>query len=367
MEFKSFPSVVKEVQGRTVTGIASSFGVIDDYGDIMHRGSFKKTIQEGRSRIRHLWQHDMKNPPVAKITGIREVGFDDLPDVLKDVPGIKGGLEVSREYHRNQRAEEVFENVLTGAINEMSFGFDPVKSDFGTVEIDGVKLNVRNVREVILYDTSDVNWGANRHTAASKSIIPFKNTGYVKTLDETWQEPVLSDFTDGAWDDLSGAEKDRIAAHYAYRGGEDSFDSLKFAHHVPSRTGVGEVVWNGVKAAMACLHSVRIVEKDIEQVYNHLTSHYEHWSKTAPPLQWYALSRSLKDVLETPGLHDDQYLIEQLLHKVDLRLTQAEPGSTPLTSELERRLIEVRLTSQKREVRNLWTHEQNSSGKLTPP
>lgn len=357
MEKKAYPSIVKAVDGRTVTGIASSFGVLDSYGDIVKRGAFRKTLQEsvlgGRSRIRHLWQHDITKPPIAKILDIREVGFDDLPEALKDIPHIKGGLQVTREYLRSSRGDEVLEAVVAGALTEMSFGFDPVQTSFKKLTLeDGTEVNARMIEEVILYDISDVNWGANQYTVASKSIIPYKNTGYIKSLDTGWQEPALSDFTDGAWDDLTDAEKDRIAAHYAYRGGEDHFDSLKFAHHVPSRVGVGEVVWNGIKAAMECLHSVRIVEKDIEQVYNHLTSHYEHWNKTAPPLAWYKLSRTLKDVLEEPGLKSDHHLIEQLLHKVDLRLTQAEPGTTPLTSELERQLLEVKLTSLKYGVSN---------------
>jgi len=171
LERKYIPQFTKAIEGRTVTGIASVFGNIDSYGDIMHPGSFTKTIKEGMRRVRHLWQHDTFAPPIAAIKGMREVGMEELPEQVRDeFPDAIGGLEVSREYLNTERGNEVLEGIRSGAINEMSFGFNPVKEDFE--DVDG--RAVRNIREVRLWDTSDVNWGANPATAASKSPLDQK-------------------------------------------------------------------------------------------------------------------------------------------------------------------------------------------------
>lgn len=79
MEYKALPTFVKAVEDRTVTGIASVFGNVDSYGDIVQRGAFKKTVQENARRIRHLWMHDPYQPPTAVVRSLREVGTDELP------------------------------------------------------------------------------------------------------------------------------------------------------------------------------------------------------------------------------------------------------------------------------------------------
>ena len=172
MEYKSLPSYTKEINGRAITGLASIFGVLDSYDDIVHPKSFKKTIKDDKSRFRHLWMHDAWEPPTAKIVDIYEVSKDDLPDdLLKKFPDATGGLEVVREYLDTVRGNEILEGVKSEAINEMSFGYDTIKSDFSDLDISGKNHRVRNLRELRLFDTSDVNWGANRATVASKALL----------------------------------------------------------------------------------------------------------------------------------------------------------------------------------------------------
>lgn len=171
MEHKAMPSVVKSVEGRTVTGIGAVHGNIDSYADISHPGSFAKTIAERMGRIKFLWNHDFYGgPPIALIKSIREVGRDELPEKVLDLaPNATGGVEVTREYLKNERAEAVFEAVVSGAADEMSYGYDPVKMDFG--EMDGTK--VRNLREIRLWEFSDVIFGANPATVGSKLHMPL--------------------------------------------------------------------------------------------------------------------------------------------------------------------------------------------------
>ncbi|HEY1409579.1 MAG TPA: HK97 family phage prohead protease, partial [Promineifilum sp.] len=132
----------------------------------------KKTIQENASRIRHLWMHDPFQPPTAAIRSMREVGKDELPDeVLSAFPDATGGLEVVREYLSTPRGDEILEGIRQGGINEMSFAYDVVKSRFSEVDDgEGAKRQVRLLSEVRLFETSDVLWGANAATVASKTL-----------------------------------------------------------------------------------------------------------------------------------------------------------------------------------------------------
>ena len=170
-EYKSF-TAKNDIDGRTVTGITAVFGNIDSVGDVIMPGAFAKTLQEGAKRALHLWQHDTIQPPTATIKEMREVGRDELPEEVKaGFPEATGGLLVKREYLNTPRGDEILEGIKAGAIKEMSIGFNIIKSDFGTAEGE----DVRFLREVRLWDTSDVNWGANAATAASKTALVSPN------------------------------------------------------------------------------------------------------------------------------------------------------------------------------------------------
>lgn len=167
-ETKSIQSKA-ETEGRTITGICSVFGNVDSWGDRMHPGSFTKTISEGRARAKHLWNHDFSRPPIASIKELKEITRSELPDdILSFAPDATGGLIVKREYYvNNELSELVFEAIKAGDISEMSFGFDPTKFDFS--EMDGKQI--REIREVKLFDTSDVLWGMNNATLAQKTFF----------------------------------------------------------------------------------------------------------------------------------------------------------------------------------------------------
>lgn len=176
-EFKGLPQFTKDIQGRVVVGIASVFNNVDHIDDRVHPGAFTRTINAGRSRIKHLWNHNFGDPPIASIKNIQEVGRDALPaKVLEYAPEATGGLEVSREYYEdNPLSNWVFQAVKREDINEMSFGFDALTFDFTTVGEGAAAQRIRELREVRLYDTSDVNWGMNGATVGSKALVyPFE-------------------------------------------------------------------------------------------------------------------------------------------------------------------------------------------------
>lgn len=175
MEYKAIELETKEIgeDGRTVTGFAAVFGNIDAGRDRIFKGAFKKTLKENRGRIKHLWQHDMSAPPIAVIRELREVGRDELPeDVVKKYPEATGGLLVKRTYLDTPRGNETLIGIKEGALNEMSFAYDPVKYDFEDIKVDGGQfpMTVRNLRELKMWESSDAIWGMNPATVASKSV-----------------------------------------------------------------------------------------------------------------------------------------------------------------------------------------------------
>lgn len=171
MEYKAIELETKEIaeDGRTVTGLAAVFGNVDSGGDRIHKGAFKKTLKESGPRVKHLWQHDMGQPPIATVKELKEVGREELPDtVAKKWPDATGGLLVVRKYLDTPRGNEILEGIKAGAIGEMSFAYDALKYDFE--EDKESKTVIRNLREVRLWETSDVVWGMNAATVASKGV-----------------------------------------------------------------------------------------------------------------------------------------------------------------------------------------------------
>lgn len=176
MEYKVLPSYTKAIEGRSVTGVFAVMGNIDDYGDRLWPGAFLKTFAERGpqggpgGKIRFLWSHDFWSPPVAVVTGLRELNRVELPDaILQRAPEAVGGAEITRTYLETPRGEEILEALRKLALDEMSFGFDALKFDFEAVG----EQRLRNVREVRMWESSDVLWGANDATLGQKAWLPL--------------------------------------------------------------------------------------------------------------------------------------------------------------------------------------------------
>ena len=164
MEYKSIPYFTKGIDGRTVTGIFAVHGNVDEGGDRSVNGSFGKRFGMGRKRVRFLWSHNGYNPPIATINQIREVEREELPEkVLTWAAEATGGVEVTRTYYEGvPLADWVLKSIQAGDMEEMSFAYDIHESEM----VDGV----RELRDVELFDISDVNWGMNPATAGVKGL-----------------------------------------------------------------------------------------------------------------------------------------------------------------------------------------------------
>lgn len=189
MEQKLLPQFTKSIEDRTVVGIFAVHGNVDTGNDRSWPGSFSNVSVNGRNRARFLWMHNSYDPPIAAIDYIKELTRDELPtSVLGFAPDATGGVEVRRTYLDTPRGNEVLAGIKAGVIEEMSYAYDVTRSDFE--EIDGVQ--VRNIREIKLYDVSDVTWGLNPATVAVKSrvISSFPLADHFKAVLEATTELV---------------------------------------------------------------------------------------------------------------------------------------------------------------------------------
>lgn len=172
MEFKTLPAFTKQVDGRTVTGIFAVHGNIDSGLDMSLPGSFAKRLMDAsRKRVRFLWNHNSMNPPIATIKSVREVGREELPaKVLQYAPKATGGVEVTREYYSGiPLADWVLAGIQAGDIDEMSYAYEIHEDEMQ--DIDGKRIRI--LKDVELFDISDVNWGMNPATAGVKGFMNF--------------------------------------------------------------------------------------------------------------------------------------------------------------------------------------------------
>ena len=102
-----------DAEGR-FAGYASVFGEVDDGGDIVMPGAFRKGLNlRGRHRVKMLFQHDPKDP-VGTWDRIAEDGY---------------GLWVEgRLVGEVPRAEALRRLIARGAVDGLSIGFRTVKS-----------------------------------------------------------------------------------------------------------------------------------------------------------------------------------------------------------------------------------------------
>lgn len=171
-EQKIIPQHIKAVNGREVTGVFAVFGNLDSYDDRIWPGAFLETFAQDAKRMYHLWQHDTSQPPIAVIKSLREVTRDQLPaEVLAYAPEAMGGAEVTREYLKTPRGDEVLAAIEAGSPLRMSFMYDALRYDFERKPDAKYSWEeIRNLRQLKTYETSDVLFGANEATTASKSL-----------------------------------------------------------------------------------------------------------------------------------------------------------------------------------------------------
>ena len=99
--------------GWSFSGYASTFGNVDEGGDVVMRGAFRESL-EHRPNPKLLWQHDV-GEPLGKVVNLRE-----------DERGLFGEFKISR----TTRGQDAYQLLKDGAIDSMSIGYIPEDQDF---------------------------------------------------------------------------------------------------------------------------------------------------------------------------------------------------------------------------------------------
>lgn len=140
MDHKAFKLSVKDIQDSgEFEGLASVYGNTDEYGDVVERGAFTKTLAEQGDSRPLLWQHYMDSP----------LGIASLTDT--DV-----GLKITGKLHPAvSKANEAISLMKMGALRGLSIGFRTMKDTWDT------EKGIRRLTEIKLYEVSLVTIPAN--------------------------------------------------------------------------------------------------------------------------------------------------------------------------------------------------------------
>ncbi len=205
LEIKDFIGSVKDIdtKSRKITGYLSSFGNLDHDGDIIAKGAFTKSINERIKDIFFLNQHNW-NQPHGKFAMLVE---DE-----------KGLYFESNPLIDTSYSSDTLKLYEAGILKEHSIGFRTIQSDMDT------KTGVRTIKEVKLYEGSNVTLGANSDTP----FTGFKSKNIKEVNDQSnliYKAIRNGDFTDDTFTLLELALKQ--LQREAYELGKTSLTETK--------------------------------------------------------------------------------------------------------------------------------------------
>jgi len=176
LRFKSYGDSLKDVdvKKRIVTGYLSAFGNKDFDNDIIEKGAFSKTLSERKDQIRFLNQHDWKQPH-GKFAVLQE-----------DEKGLYFESEPLLETTYSTDLLKLYE---AGVINEHSIGFNTIKAD------KDQKTGIRTIKEIKLYEGSNVTLGANPETPFTgfKNLTLADSNDKIKKITKALRDGTLTD------------------------------------------------------------------------------------------------------------------------------------------------------------------------------
>ena len=155
---KSFKTEVLEVKEENkdtgiVTIAISKFDNIDSYGDIVRKGAFTKTFEEGVSRLRHVVDHNLRQTSV--------VGLPLKMYETDDYAIVESAINLDKQIGRELFSDYKF-FAKHGKTLEHSYMFNPLKYEIMKDE-DGNFIGL-DIKEVKLFEYSTVARGANPDT-----------------------------------------------------------------------------------------------------------------------------------------------------------------------------------------------------------
>lgn len=271
-----------------ISGYAARFNELSEelYGfrEVILPGAFREALQA--TDIRALFNHDPSQIVARTKNNTLRVWEDELGLRYEFTPNMK-----------TTAGRDLVELIRRGEIDQSSFSFS---MEGGKEEWDGSRdMPTRKLVKIsYLYDVSPVTYPAYPSTSVGvrsakevfdehfrkmeeRGVDPGDVSSKLAPEADPWEAPNLEDFTDEQWEDLSDAEKRRIAKHFAWAASmpPEAYGDLKLPHHRPSD---GAAVWRAVANAVARLPQATLPSADIAKVHTHLGRHYRQFDRTPP-------------------------------------------------------------------------------------
>jgi hypothetical protein len=173
-----------ETKALTFTGTASTYGNVDQAGDVMMKGCFNKSIALKGTHFPLLWSHDMREV----------IGSFDVASMENDL-SIDGRFNMGV-----QRGKEGYALLKAGDIQGLSIGFTIKDCDW---DADGHRL----IKEADLWEVSLVAFPCNLEAQAEAKNMTIDATKSYKDLSEEEQER-LKQLIKDALADMEQTEED---------------------------------------------------------------------------------------------------------------------------------------------------------------
>ncbi len=176
LDYKSITGEVKDIdtKKRVITGYLSGFDNKDHDGDIIIKGAYKKSIDERKDNIFFLNQHNWKQPH-GKFSVLEE--------------HTKGLYFESEPLIDTSYSSDTLKLYEAGIIKEHSVGFQTMLSSYDS------KSDARIIKEIKLYEGSNVTLGANSDTP----FTGFKSLNIKEVNDQ--HKLILKAFRNGDFTD----------------------------------------------------------------------------------------------------------------------------------------------------------------------
>jgi HK97 family phage prohead protease len=197
-EFKAVSFHVKATNDTRyqIEGILNAIGNVDEGLDRTMPGAFKKTVGDAYSRKSaqhldylwpYLWNHDPNEPPIGGIYESEEIRAkgDDPAGLFIKVQLIED-IQRARDVYSCFKSQAQGNTASSGLLKQ-SMGYKTILHEFVPEEVEGRKVNVRNLREVQVWEGSAVVFPMN-----DLSIVSSVKSGDPRTEKKYFQGVSLS-------------------------------------------------------------------------------------------------------------------------------------------------------------------------------
>lgn len=150
---KSVPFEIKsfDEEGRTFTGLPATWDVDLDKEQFV-KGCWKKSIEE--------WRNAKRQRPIYLLDQHKHDSIMHAYGQVIDLAETPEGLEAKFSIIDGPDGERFANRLKNGIVRSLSVGFQTLQSSKGHDMIDGIKQEIRLLKEVKLFEISAVLWGA---------------------------------------------------------------------------------------------------------------------------------------------------------------------------------------------------------------